>query len=97
VLSVGCPRRLTQRIHALLLRHPEYFYVSLKGLRHSVFLREAYSGGILIDKDGLGEALEELRRLSHVRGKGQEREVGGEEGGGVGGGRGRGGEEEGEV
>lgn len=59
--------RLTQRIYSLLIRHPEYFYVSQKGGRYSVFLREAYSGDVLVQRDELATALERLRMLSLQR------------------------------
>lgn len=45
--------KFSQRIRAALIRHPEYFYVSLKGLRDSVFLREAYEASELKVKDPL--------------------------------------------
>ncbi|XP_057856299.2 protein WHAT'S THIS FACTOR 1 homolog, chloroplastic isoform X2 [Cryptomeria japonica] len=38
------------KLRAMLLRHPELFYVSFKGHRDSVFLREAYMGSELLDK-----------------------------------------------
>ncbi|GJP30046.1 hypothetical protein CLOM_g22062 [Closterium sp. NIES-68] len=54
---------LPARIYALLLRHPEIFYVSVKGVRDSVFLREAYEGDVLIMSDELADAIEEMRVL----------------------------------
>lgn len=45
--------KFSQRIRAALIRHPEYFYVSLKGIRDSVFLREAYEDSELKVKDPL--------------------------------------------
>ena len=45
--------KFSQRIRSLLIRHPEYFYVSLKGVRDSVFLREAYENSELKEKDPL--------------------------------------------
>lgn len=45
--------KFSQRVYAMLIRHPELFYVSLKGARDCVFLREAYNGSELIDKDPL--------------------------------------------
>ncbi|CAI5474654.1 unnamed protein product [Closterium sp. Yama58-4] len=54
---------LPARIYALLLRHPEVFYVSVKGVRDSVFLREAYEGEVLIMSDELADAIEEMRVL----------------------------------
>lgn len=32
------------QVRGLLIRHPEHFYVSRKGARDTVFLREAYEG-----------------------------------------------------
>ncbi|KAL2895639.1 Protein WHAT'S THIS FACTOR 1-like protein [Bienertia sinuspersici] len=43
---------LPNKLRAMLVRHPELFYVSLKGHRDSVFLVEAYDdNGELIQKD----------------------------------------------
>lgn len=43
---------LPNKLRAMLVRHPELFYVSLKGQRDSVFLVEAYDdNGDLIQKD----------------------------------------------
>lgn len=43
---------LPNKLRGLLVRHPELFYVSLKGLRDSVFLVEGYDDkGILLEKD----------------------------------------------
>ncbi|XVF58782.1 hypothetical protein PTKIN_Ptkin07bG0094300 [Pterospermum kingtungense] len=36
-------------IRDLILDHPGIFYLSTKGKRHTIFLREAYEGGCLID------------------------------------------------
>lgn len=36
--------KLSNQIRGMLLRHPEYFYVSRKGARETVFLRDAYEG-----------------------------------------------------
>lgn len=44
---------LPNKLRAMLVRHPELFYVSLKGLRHSVFLVEGYDDGRLKEKDEL--------------------------------------------
>ncbi|KAG6517632.1 hypothetical protein ZIOFF_021028 [Zingiber officinale] len=55
---------LPNRLRALLVRHPELFYVSVKGVRHSVFLMEAYDDkGKLLVED---ELLEEKRRLMEL-------------------------------
>ncbi|GAA0166704.1 hypothetical protein LIER_21800 [Lithospermum erythrorhizon] len=57
---------LPNRLRAMLVRHPELFYVSLKGKRDSVFLVEGYDDkGNLLEKDGslvLREQLMELVR-----------------------------------
>ncbi|KAL2650844.1 hypothetical protein R1flu_018972 [Riccia fluitans] len=55
--------KFSQRIRAMLIRHPEMFYVSFKGNRDSVFLREAYRGSELIEKDPLVVAKERLAEL----------------------------------
>ncbi|ERN14229.1 protein ROOT PRIMORDIUM DEFECTIVE 1 [Amborella trichopoda] len=54
---------LPNRLRAMLVRHPEMFYVSLKGLRDSVFLTEAYERRELLDKDELLGAKERLMEL----------------------------------
>lgn len=58
--------RFSQQIRGMLIRHPDMFYVSLKGDRDSVFLREAYSKSQLIDKDELLIIKEKLRSLVSV-------------------------------
>jgi hypothetical protein len=45
--------KFLQRIRSMLIRHPKCFYVSLKGVRDSVFLREAYEDSELKEKDPL--------------------------------------------
>lgn len=45
--------KFSQRIRSMLIRHPECFYVSIKGVRDSVFLREAYEDSELKEKDPL--------------------------------------------
>eukprot|EP00250_Pteridium_aquilinum_P003197 c13516_g1_i1 orf=590-2032(-) len=55
--------KFSQQLHGMLVRHPELFYVSLKGDRDSVFLREAYRGSELIDKEPLVIVKEKLRML----------------------------------
>lgn len=55
--------KFSQRIRGMLIRHPEMFYVSFKGDRDSVFLREAYNGSELIEKDPLVLAKERLGEL----------------------------------
>ncbi|KAG0459906.1 hypothetical protein HPP92_023034 [Vanilla planifolia] len=55
---------LTNRLRALLLRHPEMFYVSIKGARDSVFLVEAYDDkGRLLVPDELTSAKQRLANL----------------------------------
>lgn len=52
---------LPNKLRGMLVRHPEMFYVSLKGMRDSVFLVEGYDEkGRLIEKD---ESLELKERL----------------------------------
>lgn len=58
--------KFSQRIHSMLVRHPELFYVSFKGDRDCVFLREAYRGAELIEKDPLVLVKERLGELVSV-------------------------------
>ncbi|KAL5796035.1 hypothetical protein ACOSQ2_000855 [Xanthoceras sorbifolium] len=58
--------RFSQQLRGMLIRHPDMFYVSLKGDRDSVFLREAYRDSQLIDKDRLLVIKEKLRALVAV-------------------------------
>ncbi|KAL3536720.1 hypothetical protein ACH5RR_000086 [Cinchona calisaya] len=58
--------RFSQQLHGMLIRHPDMFYVSLKGDRDSVFLREAYRDSQLIEKDRLLLIKEKLRALVSV-------------------------------
>ncbi|KAL0560338.1 hypothetical protein IC582_000739 [Cucumis melo] len=58
--------RFSQQLRGMLIRHPDMFYVSLKGDRDSVFLREAYRDSQLIDKDRLLIIKEKLRALVAV-------------------------------
>jgi len=58
--------KFSQRIRAMLIRHPEMFYVSLKGDRDSVFLRDAYQDSELIEKDPLIIARERLQGLVSI-------------------------------
>ncbi|CAN6447805.1 unnamed protein product [Victoria cruziana] len=51
---------LSNKVRGMLVRHPELFYVSLKGVRDSVFLVEGYDDGKLIEKDELLVAKERL-------------------------------------
>lgn len=58
--------RFSQQLRGMLIRHPDMFYVSLKGDRDSVFLREAYRDSHLIEKDRLLLIKEKLRSLVAV-------------------------------
>lgn len=58
--------RFSQQLRGMLIRHPDMFYVSLKGDRDSVFLREAYRDSQLIEKDRFLLIKEKLRSLVAV-------------------------------
>lgn len=58
--------RFSQQLRGMLIRHPDMFYVSLKGERDSVFLREAYRDSHLVEKDRLLLNKEKLRSLVAV-------------------------------
>jgi hypothetical protein len=58
--------RFSQQLRGMLIRHPDMFYVSLKGDRDSVFLREAYRDSQLVEKDRLLLIKEKLRSLVSV-------------------------------
>ncbi|RID43196.1 hypothetical protein BRARA_I00071 [Brassica rapa] len=58
--------RFSQQLRGMIIRHPDLFYVSLKGERDSVFLREAYRNSELIDKDPLTLVKEKMRGLVSV-------------------------------
>ncbi|KAJ6836630.1 protein ROOT PRIMORDIUM DEFECTIVE 1 [Iris pallida] len=58
--------RFSQQLRGMLIRHPDMFYVSLKGDRDSVFLREAYRDSQLLEKDKLLVLKEKLRALVAV-------------------------------
>ncbi|XP_015577346.1 protein WHAT'S THIS FACTOR 1 homolog, chloroplastic [Ricinus communis] len=58
--------RFSQQLRGMLIRHPDMFYVSLKGDRDSVFLRKAYRDSHLVDKDRLLLIKEKLRSLVSV-------------------------------
>ncbi|KAK1295898.1 hypothetical protein QJS10_CPB15g00029 [Acorus calamus] len=47
----------------LFLDHPGIFYLSTKGNAHTVFLREAYERGCLIEPNPVYEVRRELLRL----------------------------------
>ncbi|CAN6862847.1 unnamed protein product [Brassica oleracea] len=52
---------LPNKLRGLIVRHPELFYVSVKGTRDSVFLVEAYNdNGDLLEKDELSLIRERL-------------------------------------
>ncbi|KAF8412136.1 hypothetical protein HHK36_000092 [Tetracentron sinense] len=55
--------RFSQQLRGMLIRHPDMFYVSLKGDRDSVFLREAYRDSQLMEKDRFLIIKEKLRSL----------------------------------
>ncbi|KAJ1273974.1 hypothetical protein BS78_05G027500 [Paspalum vaginatum] len=69
---------LPNRLRALLVRHPELFYVSVKGVRHSVFLVEAFDDNgrllvedeMLVGRDRLEELAREGKRMRRARKKG---------------------------
>ncbi|KAL8217280.1 hypothetical protein R6Q57_024117 [Mikania cordata] len=58
--------RFSQQLRGMLIRHPDMFYVSLKGDRDSVFLRDAYRDSQLVDKNRLLLIKEKLRALVAV-------------------------------
>ncbi|GAU13618.1 hypothetical protein TSUD_347220 [Trifolium subterraneum] len=58
--------RFSQQVRGMLIRHPDMFYISLKGVRDSVFLREAYRDSQLVDKDRLLLIKEKLRSLVDI-------------------------------
>uniref|UniRef100_A0A0A9DWS2 PORR domain-containing protein n=1 Tax=Arundo donax TaxID=35708 RepID=A0A0A9DWS2_ARUDO len=69
---------LPNRLLAMLVRHPELFYVSVKGVRHSVFLVEAFDDDgrllvedeMLVGRDRLEELVREGKRMRRARKKG---------------------------
>ncbi|CAN4125220.1 unnamed protein product [Withania somnifera] len=55
---------LPNRLRAMLIRHPELFYVSMKGQRDSVFLVEGYNDrGKLLEKDEMLVMKDQLMKL----------------------------------
>uniref|UniRef100_A0A0D9WJY7 PORR domain-containing protein n=1 Tax=Leersia perrieri TaxID=77586 RepID=A0A0D9WJY7_9ORYZ len=58
--------RFSQSLRGMIIRHPDMFYVSLKGDRDSVFLREAYKNSQLVDKSKLVLLKEKMRALVAV-------------------------------
>ncbi|KAK9276309.1 hypothetical protein L1049_005840 [Liquidambar formosana] len=69
---------LPNKLRGMLVRHPELFYVSLKGQRDSVFLVEGYDDkGVIREKDeisvikeGLMELVREGKRIRREKRKG---------------------------
>ncbi|KAI5069857.1 hypothetical protein GOP47_0016158 [Adiantum capillus-veneris] len=55
--------KFSQQLYHMIVRHPELFYISLKGTRDCVFLKEAYRGAELIEKDPLVLVKERLAKL----------------------------------
>ncbi|KAJ6344013.1 hypothetical protein OIU76_005697 [Salix suchowensis] len=77
--------RFSQQLRGMLIRHPDLFYVSLKGERDSIFLRDAYSDSHLVEQDRLLNIKEKLRSLVMVprfprRGAPRTEAAGGEDG-----------------
>lgn len=55
---------LPNKLRGMILRHPELFYVSLKGLRDSVFLVEGFDeNGKLLQKDETSAIKDQLMKL----------------------------------
>lgn len=75
---------LPNRLRALLIRHPEMFYVSIKGIRHSVYLAEAYDDNgklivkdeLLKEKERMIELVREGKRLRRAKRKGLDLDLG---------------------
>ena len=57
-------------IRDLFLDHPGIFYLSTKGKRHTVFLREAYEKGRLIEPNPIYNARRKLLELVSMRRRG---------------------------
>ncbi|KAL5983044.1 hypothetical protein ACLOJK_017124 [Asimina triloba] len=57
-------------IRDLFLDHPGIFYLSTRGKRHTIFLREAYEGGRLIEPNPIYEARRKLLELVVLRRRG---------------------------
>ncbi|PWZ11140.1 Protein ROOT PRIMORDIUM DEFECTIVE 1 [Zea mays] len=58
--------RFSQSLRGMIIRHPDMFYVSFKGDRDSVFLREAYKDSQLVEKNQLVLLKEKMRALVAV-------------------------------
>ncbi|KAJ3696953.1 hypothetical protein LUZ61_000658 [Rhynchospora tenuis] len=75
---------LPNRLRAMLVRHPEMFYVSIKGIRHSVYLTEAYNDKgklivpdeLLMEKERMMELVREGKRMRRARRKGFDLDLG---------------------
>uniref|UniRef100_A0A8I6XEK3 PORR domain-containing protein n=1 Tax=Hordeum vulgare subsp. vulgare TaxID=112509 RepID=A0A8I6XEK3_HORVV len=73
-MDFGLPNRLP----ALLVRHPELFYMSIKGVWHSAFLVKAFDDdgrllvedGMLVGRDRLEELVREGKKIRRARKKG---------------------------
>ncbi|XP_073008195.1 protein WHAT'S THIS FACTOR 1, chloroplastic [Typha latifolia] len=78
---------LPNRLRGMLVRHPEMFYVSVKGVRDSVFLVEAYDDEgrlvvedeLLAEREKLMELIREGKRMRRARRRGFDVDVDGEE------------------
>ncbi|KAL6906529.1 hypothetical protein ACP4OV_004130 [Aristida adscensionis] len=57
-------------VRDLFLDHPGIFYLSAKGKRHTVFLREAYERGRLVEPNHVSEARSKLVELMLLRRRG---------------------------
>ncbi|KAK7250496.1 hypothetical protein RIF29_32971 [Crotalaria pallida] len=76
---------LSNKLRGMILRHPELFYVSLKGQRDSVFLVERFGEkGDLLEKDEIlvlqnkwMDLARESKRMRRERRKGRIKDVGG--------------------
>ncbi|XP_078151636.1 ubiquitin carboxyl-terminal hydrolase family protein [Carex rostrata] len=71
--------KFSQNLRAMLIRHPDMFYVSFKGDRDSVFLREAYKSSQLVEKNMLLVLKEKMRALVEVPRFGRRRPINGVE------------------
>ncbi|GLT61007.1 hypothetical protein SLA2020_337430 [Shorea laevis] len=66
---------LPNKLRAMIVRHPELFYVSLKGLRDSLLLVEAFDDkGVLLEKDDAVVIKNQLMQLA-AEGKKMRREM----------------------
>ncbi|KAJ7545341.1 hypothetical protein O6H91_09G115900 [Diphasiastrum complanatum] len=58
--------RLPQRLQSFLLRHQNIFYVSHKGDRYTIFLKEAYKGSTLLEKSPLVRMKDRFSQLCEM-------------------------------